>query len=110
MIDFESGCPVGGCSNNKNLLTWHHDDCGDTETIDCEGVVRCKSGHRLGEFFLLKYSCDRHQNGFQYGSYGSYGSYSGFLAALSICLNFRADFAFKLTQKLMDAYKNGRMP
>lgn len=104
MVDFESGCPVGGCSNNKNLLTWHHDDCGDTETIDCEGVVRCKSGHRLGEFFLLKYSCGGHQNGFQYGSY------SAFLAALSICSNFGADFAFKLTRKLMDAYENGRMP
>ena len=104
MIDFESGCPVAGCSNNRNLLTWQHHGCGSTETIDCEGVVRCKSGHELGEFFLLKYSCRGHQNGFQFGSY------SQFLAALSICSNFGPDFACKLTDKLLDAYKNGRMP
>ena len=104
MVDFESGCPVAGCSNNKSLLTWHHHDCGATETIDSEGVVRCRNGHNLGEFFLLKYSCGGHNNGFQYGSY------SAFLAALSICSNFGAEFAFKLTQKLMDAYKNGRIP
>ena len=104
MVDFESGCPVAGCSNNKSLLTWHHYDCGATETIDCECVVRCRKDHNLGEFFLLKYSCGGHSNGFQYGSY------SAFLAALSICSNFGADFAFKLTQKLMDAFQNGRMP
>jgi hypothetical protein len=104
MVDFESGCPVGGCKNNRSLLTWHHHDCGATETIDCEGVVRCRKNHTLGEFFLLKYSCGGHNNGLQYGDY------SAFLAALSICSNFGADFAFKLTQKLMDAYKNGRMP
>lgn len=104
MVDFESGCPVGGCSNNKNLLIWHHDNCGATETIDCEGVVKCRNGHKLGEFFLLKYLCGGHENGFQYGSY------SAFLAALSICSNFGADFAFKLTQKLMDAYRDGRIP
>ena len=104
MVDFESGCPVGGCKNNISLLTWHHSDCGATETIDCEGVVRCRKNHTLGEFFLLKYACGGHSNGLQYGDY------SAFLAALSICSNFGADFAFKLTQKLMDAYKNGRMP
>ena len=106
MVDFESGCPVTGCSNKNTLLTWHHHECGATETIDCEGVVRCRKDHNLGEFFLLKYSCggQDHNNGFQYGSY------SAFLAALSICSNFGSDFAFKLTQKLMDAYKNGRIP
>ena len=104
MIAFESGCPVAGCSNNKNLLTWTHYDCGAKETIDNEGVVRCNNYHYLGEFFLLKYSCGGHSNGLQYGSY------SQFLAALSICSNFGAEFAFKLTAKLMDAYQNGRMP
>ena len=104
MVDFESGCPVGGCPYNRNLLVWHHDKCGATETIDCEGVVKCRKGHTLGEFFLLKYLCRGHNNGFQYGDY------SAFLAALSICSNFGADFAFKLTQKLLDAYKDGRIP
>lgn len=47
MIDFQSGCPAAECSNIKNLLTWHHQDCGVTETIDSEGVVRCKSEHNL---------------------------------------------------------------
>ena len=104
MVDFESGCPVAGCSNNKSLLTWEHHNCGATETIDCEGVVRCRKDHNLGEFFLLKYSCGGHSNGLQYGDY------SAFLAALSICSNFGADFAFKLTKKLMDAFQSGRMP
>ena len=47
IIDFQSGYPVAGCSNIKNLLAWHHQDCGATETIDSEGVVRCKSDHNL---------------------------------------------------------------
>lgn len=102
--NFESNCPVRGCSNNRNLLTWHHHDCGATETIDQEGIVKCKDGHELGEFFLLKYSCEGHSNGFRYGNF------SQFLAALSICSNFGADFAAKLTTKLMDAYSKGRLP
>ena len=104
MYDFISGCPVAGCSNNKTLLTWHHHNCGATETIDSDGVIRCKSGHNLGEFFLLKYNCGGHSNGFQYGSY------SFFLAALSICSNFGADFAANLTAKLLDAHYKGRIP
>jgi hypothetical protein len=104
MVDFESGCPVALCSNSKSLLTWHHHKCGATETIDSEGIVKCRKGHNLGEFFLLRYNCEGHNNGFQYGSY------SAFLAALSICSNFGSEFAFKLTGKLMDAYQNGRLP
>ena len=102
MIDFECGCPVAGCPNNKKLLKWNHDDCGATETIDSEGIVKCRNGHNLGEFFSFKYSCGEHDS--------KYGSYPAFLAALSICSNFDAEFAFKLTQKLMDAYKDGRIP
>ena len=41
MIDFECGCPVAGCPNNKELLKWTHDDCGASETIDSEGIVKC---------------------------------------------------------------------
>lgn len=103
-VDFESGCPVANCNNNKKLLKWHHYNCGAYETIDCEGNVVCNNYHNLGEFFLLKYSCDGHNNGLQFGQF------SAFLAALSICSNFGADFAFKLTNKLMEAYKNGRLP
>ena len=104
MIDFVSGCPVAGCSNNKNLLKWTHHKCGAKETIDDEGIVRCNNDHNLGEFFLLKYSCSGHNNGFQCGEF------SHFLAALSICSNFGAQFSCKLTAKLLDAYQNGRMP
>ena len=102
MIDFECGCPVAGCPNNKELLKWTHDDCGASETIDSEGIVKCKNGHNLGEFFSFKYSCREHDS--------KYGSYSAFLAALSICSNFGAEFAFKLTKKLLNAYQDGRLP
>jgi len=103
-VNFESGCPVAGCLNSKKLLRWHHHNCGAYETINSDGIVKCNNSHDLGEFFLLKYSCEGHNNGFQYGEF------SAFLAALSICSNFGADFAFKLTQKLMEAYENGKLP
>lgn len=103
-IDFISGCPVSGCKNNKEKLVWEHYNCNYKETIDSEGIVRCKNGHTLGEFFLLKYRCGGHDNGFQYGSY------SQFAAALSIIAEFNADFSAKLTAKLLDAYMNKRLP
>ena len=103
-IDFESGCPVAGCLNNKKLLRWHHHNCGAYETINSEGIVKCNNFHYLGEFFLLKYACEGHNNGFQNGKY------SAFLAALSICSNFGTDFAFKLVRKLMEAYEKGKLP
>lgn len=104
MFDFETGCPVAGCTNNKTLLRWTHHNCGAYEKLDSEGVVTCLKGDKLGEFFLLKYDCGGHSNGLRYGSY------SAFLAALSICSNFGADFAVKLTDKLLKAYKEGRLP
>ena len=103
-VDFKSGCPVAGCSNNRKLLSWTHHNCDAYETIDSEGTVKCKNGHNLGPFFSLKYKCEGHNNVFKYGKY------TAFLAALSLCSNFGADFAFKLTQKLMDAYQKGELP
>lgn len=103
-IDFKTGCPVSNCDNNKKLLYWTHYNCGSHEKINDEGIVTCNKGHNLGEFFLLKYNCNGHKNGFQYGRY------SEFLAALSICSNFSADFAIKLTDKLLNAYKTGQLP
>lgn len=103
-IAFKTGCPVANCENNRNLLYWRHYNCGAHETINSEGIVKCNNGHNLGEFFILKYNCSGHRNGFQYGRY------SEFLAALSICSNFSADFAIKLTDKLSAAYKAGLIP
>ena len=103
-IDFISGCPVSGCSNSKKKLTWRHYNCDYRETIDSEGVVRCNNGHTLGEFFLLKYKCGGHENGFQYGSY------SAFAAALSVIAEFNSEFSAKLTVKLLEAYNNKRLP
>ena len=103
MINFESGCPVVRCPNFRRLIKWRHHDCGATETIDSEGIVRCKNGHNLGEFFLLEYSCGMHTNDFRSGSY------SQFLANISICSIFGPDFACKLCDKLMTARKEGRI-
>lgn len=104
VVDFESGCPVAGCSNNKTLLRWTHHNCGAYETIDSEGIVKCKNGHNLGPFFSLKYKCEGHDNVFKHGRY------QAFLAALSICSNFSTELAFNLTNKLMEAYKEGKLP
>ena len=58
-------------------------------------------------FFLLKYDCNGHYNGFQNGRYGNY---SQFLVALSIVGELNPDFAFKLVKKLLLAYTNKRLP
>lgn len=101
-IEFISGCPVNGCSNNKSKLTWHHHNCGYTETIDSEGIVRCKNGHNLGEFFLLTYKCAYHSN---YFSYISELNYTGFMSAISVIAEFNPDLSAKLAEKLLKRYK-----
>ncbi len=103
-IDFISGCPVAGCENSKAKLDWSHEDCGYRETINENGIVECKNGHNLGEFFLLKYKCNGHSNGFQYGNF------SAFAAALSVIAEFNTDFSAKLTEKLLQAYQAKRLP
>ena len=103
-IKFISGCPVAGCKNNNSQLTWTHSDCGAEETIDSEGVVNCNKGHKLGEFYILKYKCGGHDNGFQFGNY------SAFAAALSVVANMHEDFAAKLTAKLLNAYTRKELP
>lgn len=103
-IDFISGCPVNDCLNKNSKITWRHHNCGYRETIDSEGIVRCRNGHTLGEFFRLKYKCDGHSNGFQYGSF------SAFCSALSIIAEFNTDFSAKLTMKLLEAYNNNSLP
>ena len=101
-MDFIMGCPVKGCSKNKELITWRC-ECGETETIDSDGIVKCKKGHNNGEFFRIRYDCkDGHGH--------QYGGFSSFLAAISICSNFGAEFAFKITKKIFEAYKEGTIP
>ena len=98
---FMTGCPVKDCSNKGKLYKWVH-ECGASETIDRNGIVKCKNNHMVGEFYTFRYSCGSHAY--------KYGIYSSYLRALSICRNFKAEFAFSLTQKLMDAYKNEKIP
>ena len=66
---FCSGCPVIGCSNSKSLIKWIH-ECGASEIIDENGIVKCKNNHIVGEFYLFKYSCGEHQ--FKYPSIGAH--------------------------------------
>jgi hypothetical protein len=102
-LDFITGCPISGCDNARSKLAWTHDNCGSKEKINDQGIVRCIKCGNLGEFFLLKYKCSRH-NGFQYGNY------SAFSAALSVLAEYEPDFSSKLTDKLLDAWKNKRLP
>ena len=97
---FCTGCPVRGCSNNNSSIKWIH-ECGASEIIDKNGIVKCKNNHIVGEFYLFKYSCGKHQ--FQYGNFSS------FLGALSICSHYNPDFAFKITGVLLDNYKKGKV-
>ena len=102
-IDFITGCPISGCGNSDKKLVWTHADCGNKETINDQGIVRCIKCGNLGEFFLLKYKCDRH-NGYQYGNY------TAFAAALSVLAKFNVEFSVKLTKKLLDAFEHQRLP
>ena len=102
-IDFITGCPIAGCDNASSKLVWTHKKCGNKEKINDQGIVRCIKCGNLGEFFLLRYNCDRH-NGYQYGNY------TAFAAALSVLANFNVDFSVKLTEKLLDAVKHNRLP
>ena len=54
---FFTGCPVSGCMNNRKLIKWVH-ECGESEIIDQNGIVKCKNNHTVGEFYLLKWVLD----------------------------------------------------
>lgn len=97
---FCTGCPVRGCGNNKSLIKWMH-ECGVPEIIDENGIVKCKNNHILGEFYLFKYSCGKHQF--------EYGNFSNFLSAISICSHYSANFAFKIVEVLLNAFQNGKL-
>ena len=41
-IDFTNSCPVVGCENSKNKLNWRLYNCNYKETINENGIMRCK--------------------------------------------------------------------
>ena len=83
-IDF-----ITGCKNEKSKLAWNHNECGNKEKINDQGIIRCIKCGNLGEFFLLKYEFSRH-------NCSKYGNYNTFEAALSVLATFNINFAAKL--------------
>ena len=98
---FYTGCPVRGCSNKDSLIKWIH-ECGASEIIDENGIVKCKNNHIVGEFYLFKYSCGKHQF--------EYGNLKNLIGGLSLCKHFRAGLHVEIMKRILDTYQNGKLP
>lgn len=64
-VEFITGCPIVTCSRANNAndpCHWTHEKCGSYETIDNEGMIRCKKCGKLGCFVELQYKCRLHDN------------------------------------------------
>ena len=99
-VDFISGCPVQGCSNNKTSIHWEHSGCGGHETISEEGIIRCTRCGTKGIFLDWRFNCGNHDY--------QKGSLQGFLNAITILgnLNVSPLFLLKLTKSVTKQFEN----
>ena len=75
-VDFISGCPVGGCKNNKTSYRWRHFICGGHERITNQGKIKCLECGTNGLFIDWNFNCGAHDF--------KEASQQGFLSALSV--------------------------
>ena len=61
VIEFQSKCPVEGCSNPKDI-NWRHRGCSKIEYLNSKAEIICTDcGHKNG-FFCWKFNCGYHDN------------------------------------------------
>ena len=90
-IPFVTGCPVLDCPRSKNKddkCYWTHSECGSFETINDEGMIRCKKCGNIGLFVELEYKCRLHDD------YYSPTTIQEFSAMLSILSDLSGDRNF----------------
>lgn len=65
-IRFRCMCPVLNCPN-ESLIYWKHSTCSNgSETIDSNGDVKCDQCKTKDFIMNWRYSCGKHQNGYQF--------------------------------------------
>ena len=57
-IDFITGCPVEGCDNRYNLISWNHTGCGGEEWIDEYGYIECKKCSKKFKLIETNFQCN----------------------------------------------------
>lgn len=62
-VEFITACPILTCPRSRDIndpCHWVHSSCDYHETIDDEGMIRCKRCGLLGCFIQLEYKCRLH--------------------------------------------------
>ena len=85
-VPFVTGCPVLSCPRAKNKndpCYWTHSSCGSYETINDEGMIKCKKCGNLGLFIELVYQCRLHDDYYTPSTIQEYSAMLSILADLS---------------------------
>ena len=100
-VPFVTGCPVLSCPRSKNKndpCYWKHSTCGSSETINDEGMIKCKKCGNLGLFIELEYQCRLHDDYYTPCTIQEYSAMLSILADLSANRNMMK----KLTKLVAD--------
>lgn len=101
-IPFVTGCPVLSCPRSKNKddkCYWKHSECGSSETINDEGMIRCKKCGNIGLFVELEYKCRLHDDYYSPTTIQEFSAMLSILADLSGDRNFMKKLNRILSEK-----------
>ena len=101
-VPFITSCPLITCSRNNNPKDpchWKHVECGSDETINDEGIVRCKRCGSLGCFIEQEYNCGLHDIGY---SPKTIQECAGMLSTLRVLTGASRNFIKKLMMIVYD--------
>lgn len=101
-VPFVTGCPITSCRRYKNKYDpcyWKHSKCGSSETINDEGMIKCKKCGNLGLFIELEYQCRLHDD---YYTPSTIQEYSAMLSILSDLTTANRYMMKKLTKLVAD--------
>lgn len=62
VVEFISKCPVEGCFNDKEDITWRHTGCSSKEYINSFGQIICTECKMKKGFYEWRFNCGTHEN------------------------------------------------